>query len=89
VHVQESNTHSFIVKIWLEETAVEDGQVTWRGHITHVPSREQRYLQDLDDIPLFVIPYLEKLGVGFGLRWQVVRYLNHLKLKCKQRSSRP
>jgi hypothetical protein len=64
----ESNTHSFIVKVWLEETAEEIGQATWRGHITHVPSGERRYLQDLDKIAAFIAPYLERMGVRLGIR---------------------
>jgi hypothetical protein len=59
----EFNTHSFIVKIWLEETTEEAGQATWRGHITHVPSGERRYVQDLGDIAAFIAPYLERMGV--------------------------
>ncbi len=56
-------SHSFIVKVWLEE-ALEDGaEAAWRGHITHVPSQERRYLQTLDDAVDFVAPYLERLGV--------------------------
>ena len=42
----EANTHPFVVKVWLEETAAEAGQATWRGYITHVPSGERRYLED-------------------------------------------
>ena len=60
----EPHTHSFIVKIWLEETLEEDGRAIWRGHITHVPSGERLYLQDLDTIRLFIEPYLEMMGVN-------------------------
>jgi hypothetical protein len=59
----ESNTHPFIVKIWLEEMAQEAGQATWRGHITHVPSGTRRYIQALDDILIFIAPYLRQMGV--------------------------
>lgn len=55
---------SFIIKIWLEETAAEAGEATWRGHITHVPSGKRCYLDDLDGIAAFVAPYLEELGVS-------------------------
>ncbi len=54
---------SFIVKIWLEETAEEANQAIWRGHITHVPSGERRYFQNLDEIVAFVTSYLERVGV--------------------------
>jgi hypothetical protein len=47
----ESNVHSFIVKLWLEESA-------WHGQITHVPSGERRYLKDLRDIVRFIKPYI-------------------------------
>lgn len=71
----ELNTHPFIVKIWLEETAQEAGRATWRGHITHVPSGRRRYLQDLGDILAFIIPYLESMGVRIKKRWRVAEWL--------------
>jgi hypothetical protein len=67
----EQEPQSFVLKIWVEETAEEAGQVKWRGHITHVPSHSRRYIQDLDDIVLFVAPYLERLGV----RVKMLKYL--------------
>jgi hypothetical protein len=56
-------SHSFIVKVWLEESIEEAGDATWRGHITHVPGEERRYLHTLDDIVEFIGPYLERMGV--------------------------
>ena len=47
----ESNVHSFIVKLWLEEAG-------WHGQITHVPSGERRYLKDLRDIVTFIKPFI-------------------------------
>ena len=61
----DTTPHSFIVKVWIEETAQEAGRATWRGHITHVPGGERRYLENLQDIPTFVQPYLEAMGVQF------------------------
>jgi hypothetical protein len=55
----ESKTHSFIVKIWLEETIVAEGQSKWRGHITHVPDGERHYIESVEAIPAFVGRYLE------------------------------
>lgn len=66
--MQERDVHSFIVKVWLEESIEESGRAKWRGHITHVPSGERRYLQTLSAIGDFIVPYLERLGVKFGLR---------------------
>jgi hypothetical protein len=53
----EFNTHAFVVKIWLEEG------LRWRGHITHIPSGERRYIEELGEIDDFILPYLEKMGV--------------------------
>ena len=74
----EPNTHSFIVKVWLEETAEEAGRTTWRGHVTHVPSGERRYVQNLDDIVAFIAPYLKGMGVRFQKRWPMQRWLRRL-----------
>jgi hypothetical protein len=79
----EFNTHSFIVKIWLEETAEEAGQARWRGHITHVPSGERRYVQDLDEITAFIAPYLERMGVKVNLRERVRRWMKQRALRLR------
>lgn len=73
MNLYETTTHSFIVKIWLEEADAD--QAMWRGHITHVSSGERRYLQRLEDIPLFLIPYLKQVGVRIGVGWHVVELL--------------
>ena len=68
-------SHSFIVKIWLEESLEEAERVIWRGHITHVSNGSQRYVKDLSEIPQFIFPYLEMMGVRPGLRTRVIRWL--------------
>lgn len=77
----EDNTHPFIIKIWLEESAEAGGQAIWRGYITHVPSGRRRYLKNLDDIAVFVSPYLMAMGVKLGMVWQVRRWLRSLKMR--------
>jgi hypothetical protein len=72
VETSEGNTQSFIVKIWLEETAEEARQPSWRGQITHVSSGERRTFSRLSDVPAFMVPYLESMGVHAGF-WQRVR----------------
>ncbi len=57
----EAHTHSFIIKIWLENAAAEAEQPLWRGHITHVPSGTRRYFQELSVITEFMQPYLQTL----------------------------
>lgn len=56
--------HSFIVSIWLEETIEEAAQPLWRGEITHVPGGERRSIHNLDQILVFIAPYLLQMGVA-------------------------
>jgi len=74
----ESAAQSFIVRVWVEERAQEGGQSTWRGHITHVPGGERRYLKNLDEIGDSISPYLEAMGVKLGMRWRLRCWLRHL-----------
>ncbi len=67
----EFNTHSFVVKIWREEPAVDHKQGRWRGHITHVPSGERRYLKSLNEIVAFMVPYLVSMGVRLDALWRL------------------
>jgi len=85
VSMDPPETISFVIKIWLEETAEEAQGAVWRGHITHVPSGERRYLRDLDDITAFVASYLDGMGVKFGVRWRVRQWLNRWKLHLIRR----
>lgn len=57
----ETNTHSFVIRIWREGAEGRPG--TWRGHITHVLSGKRSYLKDLGDILTFIVPYLKEMGV--------------------------
>jgi hypothetical protein len=52
---------SFIVRIWVEETAAEAESVVWRGVIIHVPSGTRQYVQDLADATAFIEAYLDQL----------------------------
>lgn len=72
----EFNVHSFIVKVWLKEEATKNNDTIWHGRITHVPSGEKRYLKNLDEIAVFIQPYLEAMGIRFGLSERIRRYLN-------------
>lgn len=72
----EFNVHSFIVKVWIEEAANQDGHSTWYGHITRVPDGEQRYLRSLSEIEDFIHPYLKAAGIRFGLRERIRKWLS-------------
>ena len=75
----EFNVHSFIVKVWLEEETTKNTGTNWHGHITHVPSCEKRYVKNLDEIALFIQPYLEAMGIRFGLGERIRKYLSFRK----------
>jgi hypothetical protein len=75
----ESKSHSFIVKVWIEDTGQRAGRLVWRGRITHVPSGERRYLRDLNMISAFIAPYLSDLGVQLGAYWELRDWLRRRK----------
>lgn len=56
---------SFVVRIWIEETAKGADGALWRGHVTHVASKKRVYLSELDQLSQFIIPYLREMG-GLG-----------------------
>ena len=66
--LERPQTHSFIVKIWLDEAGEEPGAARWTGHITHVPDGERRYLTELSEIREFIVPYLKAMNARIGLR---------------------
>jgi hypothetical protein len=77
--MDQSGACSFIIKIWLEETAEESGTARWRGHITHVPGGDRRYFQRLKDVETFVSGYLQEMGVVPSLSWRLRTWLGKLK----------
>ena len=64
-------THSFIVKVWVNDTSQATGQTAWQGRITHVPSGRVHYFVHVDEIAAFVTPYLQQLGVKPTWSWRV------------------
>jgi hypothetical protein len=79
MNLREFNTHSFIVKVWLEEPADLQHGATWRGHITHVPSGTRHYVQDLQDVVRFIAPYLGRMGVRLTASQRVQQWLGRWK----------
>ncbi|MBI5877215.1 MAG: hypothetical protein HZB53_06170 [Chloroflexi bacterium] len=70
---------SFIVKIWIEDTAVPSGNLIWRGYITHVLSGERRYFRALTEIGEFITPYLQEMGVAIQSRLSLAHWLKRRK----------
>jgi len=72
----EATSHSFIVKVWLERTRSAVQGPRWRGRITHVPSGERQYVEELDGISLFIAPRLAALGVHLSPLWRLRGWLS-------------
>ena len=70
----ESVTHSFVVRIWLED---EDNRASWRGHVTHVPSGNRQYVERLTDIVDFIALHVDGMKLGkvdrFRRWWSTLR----------------
>lgn len=75
----EESTHSFVVKVWLEEEARELCRPIWRGHVTHVMSKQQRYVKNLDDIADFIAGYLQMSGLRLPLKKRFRRWLRKVR----------
>lgn len=73
--LDEPNAQSFIVKVWVEDSAGKGGRGVWHGHITHVPDYERHYLKNLSEIEDYIAPYLEEMGIKPGIRWRLRRWL--------------
>jgi hypothetical protein len=82
----EDNTQVFIVRVWLERREIEGAKVKWRGVIEHVPSGERRYLKDLDDILVFIRPYLKGMRVNFGVDWRLRQWLKRCRINPKSQT---
>ena len=79
----EEQTHSFVLKFWLEEIDDATGEPVWRGHITHVASGKRQHLQGLEGVLDFIA---EHLRITRKTRRQVVQWLSQLKQFLKRRN---
>lgn len=59
----EIKIHSFIVKVWLEESEEHPDLTLLHGHMTHVPSGERHYIRRVSEIPLFIRSHLQRMGI--------------------------
>jgi hypothetical protein len=61
--LQETSTHVFVIRLWLEEKD-QRGRASWRGHITHTLTGKRRYLEDMEGISSFIEPYIQTMTAG-------------------------
>ncbi len=75
----ESQVDSFIVKLWTEAAGGgEARRVKWYGQITHVSDGARRYFKDLDEIKIFIEPYLAEMGVDMRRRRRLRHWLRRI-----------
>ena len=79
--MSESQLHSFIIKLWLEEASDEGDRTAWRGQIKHVPGGEHMYVKTFEEIADFMSPYLKSTGIEFGPRVRVWRWIQRMRLR--------
>ena len=53
----------FIIRVWQEASGAGDGSPEFRGMIKHAPSGEKRYLENLNVVDEFMLPYLKEMGI--------------------------
>ena len=70
--------HSFVIRIWLEETIEETGAALWRGRVTHVPDGRQCYFENLGKIPAFIAPYLVEMGARPKQRGEIGQWFRRV-----------
>jgi hypothetical protein len=51
--------HSFVIRIWKENSVDPTQTAVWRGWIRHVQSEKQHYFSDMAEINRVVVRYLE------------------------------
>jgi hypothetical protein len=58
----EPEAHTFLIRVWMEEVAGDNGLPVWRGHITHLPDEERRYVRGFAEIRDVMDRYLRPEG---------------------------
>lgn len=71
----EPSIHSFVVKIWLEESAQESGRALWRGRIVHVASGNNRFFKSMEELVIFIRSYLGTIDRKGGWRLRIANWL--------------
>ncbi|MCA9976097.1 MAG: hypothetical protein KC413_10125 [Anaerolineales bacterium] len=69
----EPNTHSFILKVWLEDE-VDDTKI-WRGYLTHVASGQRVYFKNLLEMNNHLTPHLKRIGFPLPFWWRAYQWL--------------
>ena len=61
---EQASAQSFLVRVWLEDIASDDGAATWRGHITELPDGRPLYFEELERMSEVIAARLRAMGVA-------------------------
>jgi hypothetical protein len=64
----EHPTHSFVLRIWVEERSPSGSGARWRGCIVNVQSDARRSVDSLVDVHAFLVEQLARAGLGLRPR---------------------
>lgn len=81
----ESQTHSFLVRFWLEKAPTQDSHAVWRGHITHVASGTRRSLKHPSKVTEFIALYLYQADREYSWRYRIGRWFTRTWQGCTGR----
>lgn len=84
---ERTNIHSLILKIWRRNGGSPGAQPTWHGRVTHVPSGEQAYSNDPNELLTIMAAHLQSLGVPLTTCWRIGLWLYEFKQRSKQSAS--
>jgi hypothetical protein len=51
-------THSFVLRCWLEPREIESAEPLWRGEVEHVPTGERVFFRSFVELKRFLSSYL-------------------------------
>jgi hypothetical protein len=52
--------HSFVIRMWQEQSDDKTHPAIWRGRITHIPDNEHQHFTDLKILVSFIESYLKE-----------------------------
>ena len=58
--VSEAKIHSFIVRVWKEESDTKKSQAVWRGFISSITNGKRFYFSDINKLPALIVENLKE-----------------------------
>ena len=69
------SSHSFIVKLWVEDHDAYPPGARLRGYVTHVPSGARCYIEEVHQVVGILLPYLRTLSIDTSFGWRLRQWL--------------